>query len=74
MAAGHSGCDGTMNTINNYGAGLKRDGAFLSASALLFIASAATTIYSCRSMSGGMAMPGGSYPGANVPEVPESDL
>jgi predicted metal-binding membrane protein len=59
MAAGHSGCDGTMNTINNCGTGLKRDWAFLSASALLFIASTATTISICRSMSGGMAMPGG---------------
>jgi len=59
MAAGHSGCNGTMNTINNCHAGLKRDGAFLSAIVLLFIASATTTIYSCVSMAGGMAMPGG---------------
>jgi len=33
--------------------------AFLATSALLFIASAAGTIILCRSMSGGMAMPGG---------------
>jgi len=33
--------------------------AFLATSALLFIASAAGTIVLCRSMSGGMAMPGG---------------
>ena len=33
--------------------------AFLGTSAILFIASVAITIYSCRSMSGGMAMPGG---------------
>jgi predicted metal-binding membrane protein len=59
MAAGRSGCDGTMNTINSWCVGLKRDWAFLSASALLFIASAAMTIYGDRSMSGGMAMPGG---------------
>jgi len=59
MAAGHSGCDGTMNTINSCGTWLKRDWAFLGASALLFIASTATTISICRSMSGGMAMPGG---------------
>jgi predicted metal-binding membrane protein len=59
MAAGHSGCDGTMNTINSCGAGLKRDWAFRIASALLFIASAARTIYGERSMSSGMAMPGG---------------
>jgi predicted metal-binding membrane protein len=58
MAAGHSGCDATMNTINNCHAGLKRDWAFLSASALLFVASAVTTIFGNRSMSGGMAMPG----------------
>jgi predicted metal-binding membrane protein len=48
-----------MNTINSYRVGLKRDWAFRIASALLFIASAATTIYGDRSMSGGMAMPGG---------------
>jgi predicted metal-binding membrane protein len=48
-----------MNTINNCSTGLKRDWAFRIASALLFIASAATTIYGDRSMSGGMAMPGG---------------
>ena len=59
MAAGLSGCDGTMNTINNCGTGLKRDRAFRIAGALLFIASAATTMYGNRSMSGGMAMPGG---------------
>jgi predicted metal-binding membrane protein len=59
MAAGRSGCDGTMNTINSYHVGLKRDWAFRIASALLFIASATTTIYGDRSMSGGMAMPGG---------------
>jgi len=59
IAAGHSGCDGTMNTINSCHVGLKRDWAFLSVSALLFIASAAATMYGCRSMSGGMAMPGG---------------
>lgn len=59
IAAGHSGCDGTMNTINSCRVGLKHDWAFLSASALLFIASAAATMYGCRSMSGGMAMPGG---------------
>lgn len=59
MAAGRSGCDDTMNTINSYRVGLKRDWAFRIASALLFIASAATTIYGDRSMSGGMAMPGG---------------
>ena len=59
MAAGHFGCDGTMNTINSYRVGLKRDWAFRIASALLFIASAAATIYGDRSMSGGMAMPGG---------------
>src|SRR5580692_3989139 len=51
MAAGHSGYDGTMNTINSYRVGLKRDWAFR-------IASAATTIYGDRCMSGGMAMPG----------------
>jgi predicted metal-binding membrane protein len=33
--------------------------AFLGTSGILFIASVAITIYSCRSMSGGMAMPGG---------------
>jgi predicted metal-binding membrane protein len=59
MAAGHSGYDGTMNTINNCDTGLKRDWAFRIASALLFIASAARTIYGERSMSSGMAMPGG---------------
>jgi predicted metal-binding membrane protein len=48
-----------MNTINNCGIGLKSDWAFRTASALLFSASAAGTIYSCISMSGGMAMPGG---------------
>jgi len=48
-----------MNTINNCGTGLKRDWAFRMVCALLFIASAARTIYGERSMSGGMAMPGG---------------
>jgi predicted metal-binding membrane protein len=38
---------------------LARDRVFLGASALLFIASVAITIYFCQSMSGGMAMPGG---------------
>jgi predicted metal-binding membrane protein len=52
MDRGHSGYDGTMNTINNSGTGLKCDWGFR-------IASAATTIYGDRSMSGGMAMPGG---------------
>jgi predicted metal-binding membrane protein len=52
MAAGHSGYDGTMNTINSYRVGLKRDWAFR-------IASAATTIYGDTCMSGGMAMSGG---------------
>ncbi len=59
MAGGHSGCGGTMSTSNNFCAGLKRDWAFLSASALLFLASAAATIYGDISMSSGMAMPGG---------------
>jgi predicted metal-binding membrane protein len=59
MDAGRSGCDGTMNMLNHCDAGPRRDRAFLGASALLFIASTAATIYSCRSMSGGMAMPGG---------------
>src|ERR1700731_1310519 len=36
-----------------------REREFLGISALLFIASAAATVYWCRSMSGGMAMPGG---------------
>jgi Predicted metal-binding integral membrane protein (DUF2182) len=36
-----------------------RHWAFLGTCALLFIASVATTIYFCQSMSGGMAMPGG---------------
>lgn len=58
MAAGHSGCDGTMNTTNSCGSWLKRDWAFLGGSVVLFIASTATTISICRSMSGGMAMPG----------------
>jgi predicted metal-binding membrane protein len=38
---------------------LTRDRVFLGTSALFFIASVATTIYFCQSMSGGMAMPGG---------------
>lgn len=59
MAAGRSGCDGTMNTINKFVNTPKRDWAFYIACALLFIASAAATISSGRSMSGGMAMPGG---------------
>jgi predicted metal-binding membrane protein len=46
-----SGFDGHM--------GLARHRAFLGTSALLFIASVATTIYLCQSMAGGMAMPGG---------------
>ncbi len=46
-----SGFDGRM--------GLARHRVFLGTSALLFITSVATTIYLCRSMSGGMAMPGG---------------
>ena len=46
-----SGFDGRMQ--------LARHRAFLGTSALLFIASVATTIYLCQSMSGGMAMPGG---------------
>jgi hypothetical protein len=52
MAGGRSGYDGTMNTINKFATRPKRDCAFR-------IASAATTIYGDRSMSGGMAMPGG---------------
>jgi hypothetical protein len=59
MAAGHSGCDGTMNTINNCCTGLKCAWAFRIVSALLFIAGAARTIYGERCMSSGMAMPGG---------------
>lgn len=38
--------------------GIERHRTFLGASALLFIASVAITIRSCRSMSGGMPMPG----------------
>jgi predicted metal-binding membrane protein len=40
-------------------AGIARDRAFLGTSALLFVASAAGTIYSCGSMSAGMPMAGG---------------
>jgi predicted metal-binding membrane protein len=39
--------------------GLAREQAFLATSALLFAASVWVTIYECRSMSSGMAMPGG---------------
>jgi predicted metal-binding membrane protein len=46
-------------TITRTEPGAARDRAFLAASALLFIASAAGTVYWCLSMSGGMAMPGG---------------
>src|ERR1700730_17421981 len=38
---------------------LPRERGVLGISALLFIASAAATVYWCRSMSGSMAMPGG---------------
>src|ERR1700676_2672280 len=38
---------------------LARERGVLGISALLFIASAAATVYWCRSMSGSMAMPGG---------------
>jgi predicted metal-binding membrane protein len=40
-------------------AGVGRERTFLAVSALIFIASAAATISWCRSMSGGMPMPGG---------------
>jgi hypothetical protein len=36
-----------------------RDRAFLATSAVLFVASAVATVYSCRSMSASMIMPGG---------------
>jgi predicted metal-binding membrane protein len=39
--------------------GLARERAFFGISALLFLASAVTTVYWCRSMPGDMAMPGG---------------
>ena len=38
---------------------ISRDRAFLGTCALLFLASAAGTAYLCKSMSGGMEMPGG---------------
>jgi predicted metal-binding membrane protein len=46
-----SGFDGRME--------LARHRVFLGTSAVLFLTCVATTIYLCRSMSGGMAMPGG---------------
>ena len=70
-AATNTGCAATMSTIDSvsskYGIrtmstsawGLSGERIFLASSALLFIASAAVTIYSCSTMSGGMAMPGG---------------
>ncbi len=48
-----------MNTVNKFDIRMKRDWAFLGSSALFFIVSTAMTISSCRSMSDGMAMPGG---------------
>jgi predicted metal-binding membrane protein len=54
LAAPGSGAAGTEGR-----AGLARERAFLGASALLFVASAAVTIGWCGSMSGGMPMPGG---------------
>ena len=47
------------NMVNKFDISVKRDWPVLGASALFFIASTATTISICRSMSGGMAMPGG---------------
>lgn len=46
-------------TLSHKSAREARSGAFYAASALLFVASVAETIRMCRSMSGGMAMPGG---------------